>query len=89
MRIKVFLSLGFRESLRLLKSLGEVVTSGLGQEEGEEADNDGATAHDDEGKEGGHRVEVSDGGGQQSANPGHGGAHPHRGVSDRSVEQFS
>ena len=85
----LFSLLGFPEGLGLLQSLGQVVASGLGQQEGEEADNDGAPAHDDEGKEGGHRVEVSNGGGQQSANPGHRGAHSHRGVSDRGVEQFS
>ena len=85
----LFSLLGFPEGLGLLQSLGQVVASGLGQQEGEEADNDGAPAHDDEGKEGGHGVKVGDGWSQQSSYPGHRGAHPHSRVSDRSVEQFS
>ena len=81
--------LGVSQGLRLLQSLREVVTPGLGQQEGEEPDDDGSAAHDDEGKEGGDGVEVGDGGGQQGAHPGHGGAHPHGRVSDGSVEQLS
>ena len=90
--MKVFsirLSVLLPERLGLLQCLWQVVASRLREEEGQQTHHDGPATHDDEGKEGGHRVEVSDGGGQQGAHPGHGGAHPHRGVSYRSVEQFS
>ena len=49
-------------------------TSSLWEEESENADNDRGPAHDDEGEEVGHAVQVRDGGGQEGTQSGQGGA---------------
>ena len=54
------------------------MTSSLREEEGEDTDDDGASAHDEEGQEVAGvtgRIEVSHGWGQQRPEPGQGGAH--------------
>ena len=92
MTTKVFslrLSVLLPERLGLLQCLWQVVASCLREEEGQQTHHDGPATHDDEGKEGGHGVQVGDGGGQQGAHTGHGGAHTHGRVTDGSVEQFS
>ena len=53
----------------------DALTSGFWEEECKDADNDGGAAHDEEGEPGRHGVQVGDGGGQQRAQPGQGGAH--------------
>lgn len=50
------------------------LTSGLWEEEGEDADHDWGSAHDEEGEEVSHAVQVSDGGGQEGAQSGQCGA---------------
>ena len=92
MTTKVFslrLSVLLPERLGLLQCLWQVVASRLREEEGQQTHHDGPATHDDEGEEGGHGVQVGDGGSQQGAHTGHGRAHPHGGVTDWSVEQFS
>ena len=59
----------------LLHGGGQLAAPGLGQEEGEDADDDGGAAHDHEGEEVCHGVQVRDGGGQQRAQAGQRGAH--------------
>ena len=54
----------------LLKSLWKFTTSGLREEEGEDANNDATTTHDEEGEEVCHSVQISNSGSQQRSKPG-------------------
>ena len=69
---------GPAKSHGVLDGCGQIVTSSLREEEGEDTDDDGASAHDEEGQEVAGvtgRIEVSHGWGQQRPEPGQGGAH--------------